>query len=340
MITVAAAQVSLCAGAIESTRLLLLLDRQYGGRIFKECHALACFLHDHISAPMATINPKQINHLNRMAGHRFIGSTMRSLRFELSPSAQTSQGVTNALGFISFSAEKFTGLDALRNFLKSLQLTGQIRPSLALAVLRDLPYLMKAGLWRYLHNQLYWPPSGIYELHVVVEQAPRSDNRITLATEKDVFGLPIGAIEWRIGTCDCSAFSAYLRCFDVFWNRRGLQAIGDLEWLANPDTLTVNEISHGGDIYHPGGSSRMRTDKRSAVVDRNLRTFAVANLFVSSTSVFPTGAAANPTLMLMLLTMRLADHLAKEGFLTFPHMGNSLRDLGNKPVHERSGRVC
>src|SRR5262245_53729731 len=79
MVTVAAAQVALCAGAIESTRLLLLLDRQYGDRVFKECHALGRFLHDHISAPMATVNPKQINHLNRMAGHRFTGSTMRSL---------------------------------------------------------------------------------------------------------------------------------------------------------------------------------------------------------------------------------------------------------------------
>jgi hypothetical protein len=32
---------------------------------------------------------------------------------------------------------------------------------------------------------------------------------------------------------------------------------------------------------------------------------------VASTSVFPSGASANPTMMLMLFTLRLADHLAK-----------------------------
>ena len=106
-------------------------------------------------------------------------------------------------------------------------------------------------------------------------------------------------------------FSAYIRRFESFWKRRGLDEIGDLEWLLRPDTISASDIAHGGDIYHPGGSTRMGRDGRSAVVDQNLRTFAISNLWVSSTSVFPSGASANPTLMLMLLTMRLADHLVK-----------------------------
>jgi choline dehydrogenase-like flavoprotein len=53
----------------------------------------------------------------------------------------------------------------------------------------------------------------------------------------------------------------------------------------------------------------MGTDGRYAVVDDNLRTFAVPNLWVLSTSVFPSGGSANPTLMLMLFAMRLADKL-------------------------------
>ena len=55
----------------------------------------------------------------------------------------------------------------------------------------------------------------------------------------------------------------------------------------------------------------MGSDGRSAVVDQNLRTFAISNLWISSTSVFPSGASANPTLMLMLFSMRLADHLKR-----------------------------
>jgi choline dehydrogenase-like flavoprotein len=313
-VKVAAAQVVICAGAIESTRLLLLLDWQYRGRVFKECDVLGHFFHDHISAHLATIAAKQVTRLNRMAGIRFTGTTMRSLRFELSPSAQASEGVTSAFGHISFRAEKSTGFDKLRDFLGSLQRSGQIHPILAVRVLQDLPYLAKAGLWRYVHKQLYWPVPARYELHVVAEQRPRPDNYIKLATETDAFNLPLAAIKWRIESSDCSVFSAYIRRFERFWERQGLATIGDLEWVARPEALSVDEISRGGDIYHPGGSTRMGTDGRSAVVDQNLQTFAVSNLWVSSTSVFPSGGSANPTLTLMLFTLRLADHLANRFF--------------------------
>src|SRR5262249_5538724 len=252
-VKIAADHFVLCAGAIETTRLLLLLNWQYQGRIFQECDALGHYFYDHISAKMATINVKQADHLNRMAGFRFTGSTMRSLRFELSPSAQASDNVTSAFGHISFYAEKSTGFDQLRNFLRTLQRNGQIDPGLAVRLLRDLPYLAKAGLWRYIHNQLYWPVPATYELHVVIEQRPQPYNYIKLASETDLFGLPLAAIKWRIESSDCRVFSAYIRRFDDFWKRRGLGAIGNLDWLARPDGLSVSEISHGGDIFHPGG---------------------------------------------------------------------------------------
>jgi choline dehydrogenase-like flavoprotein len=47
------------------------------------------------------------------------------------------------------------------------------------------------------------------------------------------------------------------------------------------------------------------------VVDEQLRLFGTENVYVASTSVFPTGGTANPTLMLIALTLRLADHLAR-----------------------------
>ena len=124
-VKVSAAQFVICAGAIESTRLLLLLDHQYGGHPFKECNALGHFFHDHISVHMANIEAKQVKRLNRMAGIRFTGATTRSLRFELSPSAQASEGVTSAFSHISFHAERSTGFDRLREFFRSLQKTGQ-----------------------------------------------------------------------------------------------------------------------------------------------------------------------------------------------------------------------
>jgi choline dehydrogenase-like flavoprotein len=302
--TIGAKHFVVCAGAIESTRLLLLLDRQYEANVFKECHALGRYFHDHISAHVATIKAKDVTRLNRLAGIRFTGRTMRTLRFELSPSAQATEGVTSTFGHISFQTEEASGFNELRAFLRDVQRAGHINLGRAVRVLRDLPYLGKSAFWRCAYGQLYWPAPSRYELHVVAEQGPRQENQISLASDADVFGLPLAAIRWRIGSSDGDAILAYIRRFKCFWSRQGLTTLGELEWLS------TREISHGGDIFHPGGTTRMGVDRRSAVVDQNLRSFAVPNLWVSSTSVFPSGASANPTLMLMLFTMRLADHLA------------------------------
>jgi choline dehydrogenase-like flavoprotein len=57
------------------------------------------------------------------------------------------------------------------------------------------------------------------------------------------------------------------------------------------------------------GTTRMHDDPKQGVVDRNCRVHGIDNLFVAGSSVFPTGGAANPTLTLLALTLRLADHL-------------------------------
>ena len=54
----------------------------------------------------------------------------------------------------------------------------------------------------------------------------------------------------------------------------------------------------------------MGREAQTSVVNANLQTHAVSNLSVASTSVFPSGASANPTFMLMGFALRLADHLA------------------------------
>ena len=57
----------------------------------------------------------------------------------------------------------------------------------------------------------------------------------------------------------------------------------------------------------------MGTDRATAVVDADCRTFDVPNLHVVSTAVLPTSGQANPTLTAVQLGLRLADHLAGQG---------------------------
>jgi choline dehydrogenase-like flavoprotein len=57
----------------------------------------------------------------------------------------------------------------------------------------------------------------------------------------------------------------------------------------------------------------MHADPEQGVVDPDGRVHGTGNLFVAGGSVFPTVGAANPTLTIVALAMRLADHLRRAG---------------------------
>jgi choline dehydrogenase-like flavoprotein len=60
---------------------------------------------------------------------------------------------------------------------------------------------------------------------------------------------------------------------------------------------------------HHMGTTRMSTDPRSGVVDPDSRVHGIDNLYIASSSVFPTAGYANPTLTILALALRLADHV-------------------------------
>ena len=53
----------------------------------------------------------------------------------------------------------------------------------------------------------------------------------------------------------------------------------------------------------------MSGDARHGVVDAHCRVHGYDNLFIAGSSVFTTSGWANPTLTIMALALRLADHL-------------------------------
>jgi choline dehydrogenase-like flavoprotein len=55
----------------------------------------------------------------------------------------------------------------------------------------------------------------------------------------------------------------------------------------------------------------MHLDPKQGVVDENCRVHGVSNLFLAGSSVFPTSGHANPTLTLIALALRLADHVKR-----------------------------
>ena len=64
--------------------------------------------------------------------------------------------------------------------------------------------------------------------------------------------------------------------------------------------------------WHHMGTTRMHVDPKQGVVDKNCRVHGISNLFIAGPSVFPTGGYANPSLTIVALAVRLADHIKRE----------------------------
>ena len=86
---------------------------------------------------------------------------------------------------------------------------------------------------------------------------------------------------------------------------RGLRASGN-GYVIAPDGRWQERIVGGP---HHMGTTRMSSRPADGVVDRDCRVHTVENLYVAGSSVFTTAGHANPSLTILALALRLADHL-------------------------------
>ncbi|SDX84175.1 GMC oxidoreductase [Citreimonas salinaria] len=296
----------MAAGAIETTRLMLLLDQQTQGVAVTGRKHLGLYFQDHLSAPLGRIETDKPGRLNDMFGFRFDGAVMRSLRFERA-------APDGAAGFahIAPHATVATGFDAVKDFVRSLQARRPNPTALARAA-RHAPYIARLAWWRYGRHRLLWPAPAEYHVHFVTEQAALARNRIVLGARKDAFGHPVTEIDWDIDAGDLEIFRSLCLRFERYWRESGLEHLGRLSWPVRPEALSIDDIRGVDDIYHPVGTTRLADSADRGVVNADLRVFGIDNVYLAATSVLPNGGSANPTMTLILLVLRLADHLNAE----------------------------
>ncbi|HTJ96391.1 MAG TPA: GMC family oxidoreductase [Rhodocyclaceae bacterium] len=154
--------------------------------------------------------------------------------------------------------------------------------------------------------------SNRFSLEVHSEQFPNPDSRITLSEKLDDFGLPRVKVDWRYSAADIESVRKTLEAFSLEFAK---SKVARLEF--DPDTLEEDLTRFGAYGGHHIGTARMGDDEKDSVVDRNCRVHATHNLFIASSAVFPTSSQANPTLTIIAMSLRLADHLlARENIIT------------------------
>jgi choline dehydrogenase-like flavoprotein len=147
---------------------------------------------------------------------------------------------------------------------------------------------------------------GKYAIHYHGEQIPQAESRITIGSESDSFGVPRAVIDLRFSDQDVQSVVDSHKVLDQALRSNG---IGRLEYRYAPEQLHEKVYAQASDGVHQAGTTRMGDDPAQSVVDPNLKVHGVENLFVASSSVFPTSGQANSTLLAVALAVRLVNHL-------------------------------
>ncbi|NKX44438.1 GMC family oxidoreductase [Roseicyclus persicicus] len=133
---------------------------------------------------------------------------------------------------------------------------------------------------------------------IVGEDMPQETNRVTLNHDvTDRWGLPVANVHFDDHPNDVAMRNhAYARGQAIY------EAVGATRTFPTPPYPSTHNL----------GTNRMSENPRDGVVNRWGQTHDVANLFVSDGSQFTTGAAENPTLTIVALAIRQADHIARQ----------------------------
>jgi choline dehydrogenase-like flavoprotein len=147
---------------------------------------------------------------------------------------------------------------------------------------------------------------GVFKLYNRTEQAPNPESRVTIYDERDRLGVNRVRLNWNLQPIDKRSIR---RAQEVIGQELGRAGLGRLQAELDDDDTTWPPGLTGGN--HHMGTTRMSTDPKQGVVDENCRVHGISNLFIAGSSVFSTSGHANPTLTIVALAVRLADHIKK-----------------------------
>lgn len=320
----------LAAGTQESTRLLLRNAEMFaylGG----PPAALGRFYQGHVSGKIASVrfhgNPKKTSY----GFFRDPDGSYFRRRFQLSTDVLLSKNLLNTAMWLD---NPLYHDPSHRNGVMSLMYLAMITPVLGkrlappaisnsvtkgkvnqisghlMNVLRGLPgslwtpasifwrrYLLK----RKLPGVFLYNSENRYALHFHAEQVPDPENRMVLAKDGETL-----EIHYRLTDDDVDSVIRNHEVLDKWLKDCGC---GELEYWFDREKLVEEIRAMSRDGIHQSGTTRISDCPEKGVVDRDLRVWGTRNLYVCSSSVFPTSGQANPTFFLGAFAVRLADHL-------------------------------
>jgi choline dehydrogenase-like flavoprotein len=129
------------------------------------------------------------------------------------------------------------------------------------------------------------------------EGLPNDDNSVTLDPEvKDKYGLPVAHLRHSWADNDRRLI------------QHGIQKAVETLEAAGAWRVQAGPVSSA----HPMGTVRMGRDPQTSVINSFCQSHDIPNLFVTDTSVFPTGSGVNTTLTAMAIALRASRYIIQQ----------------------------
>jgi choline dehydrogenase-like flavoprotein len=328
---ISAAKVVVAAGTQETTRLLLRNQRIFSERGGPP-DSLGKYYQGHVSGKIASVhfsgNPKKTDYGFLRTGD---GVYLRR-RLQLSTRALLEHDLLNTALWLDnplyVDPEHRNGAMSFMYLAMITPVLGKRLAPPAIAhsitkgkvfavpqhlknILKDLPaslsipastFLGRYCLKRKLPGVFLYSPHNLYALHFHAEQLPVASNRMELAPDGETLN-----IHYKVTDQDIDSVIRTHELLDR-WLRKC--NCGELRYWFPKKELPEAIRSMSIDGLHQVGTTRIASNPRDGVVDEDLKIWGVPNLYVCSSSVFPTSGQANPTFLLGAFAVRLAKHLA------------------------------
>jgi choline dehydrogenase-like flavoprotein len=335
--TVSATRFIVACGGLESARLLLASNDVHRAGIGNHADKLGRFYMSHLSGTAAVAEWNAGTSKLVYGFEQDPAGIYCRRRFWVTPEAQRKHGMLNVIGYpfradpedpshhsavlssMLLAKAARLALVGRRDELKALlahprfALRGHVGNILGGIgeLAHDGPSLMTRRVLARRHLPYILPRRPAQKTWILYssEHAPIPDSRVTLARETDALGMPRLRVDIRFSEADEQTVIQFHRLLAGHLKDRGLgRLVYDEQCLRSQ---VKEQVTHFNSRAHHLGTTRMSADPAAGVVDPDCRVHGVKNLYVASSSVFPTGGHANPTLTLLALTLRLAEHLKR-----------------------------
>lgn len=312
----------LACGGIENARLLLASDGVVPGGVGNRHGLVGRHFMEHAQFEVGEVFPADVFAFLDRYYRRRQGGRLHRIGWQLAAPAQGVLGAANHIAEISIEPARGGPADGAAGLLGEFA-GGRMPDDLDGRVLEVLAGLggVARGAWRkyVLDREVNKPPRAL-RLLVTIDPVPDPESRVLLGEERDALGVRRATLDWRLSPADGRGTGLLARTLAAELGRLGLARVRlhpALEDESGAWILRPNLIGHGANpdmppmhiSWHHMGTTRMAADPLLGVVDADCRVHGIDDLHLAGSSVFPSTGNANPTLTIVALAVRLADHL-------------------------------